>query len=75
MHATDTAILMVDMRTRDLVREAHRARKNRQAGASRRIANGSDGRDRRYRRLAETALSVALRPMFVSSHRTRPSTR
>ena len=75
MHATDTAILMVDMRTRDLVREAHLARKNRQAGTSRRIANGSDGRDRRYRRLAETALSVALRPMFVSSHRTRPSTR
>ena len=59
---------MADMRTRDLVREAHLARKNRQAGASHRIANGSDGRDRRYRRLAETALSVALRPMFVSSH-------
>ena len=47
MHATDTAILMADMRTRDLVREAHLARKNRQAGASRRIAYGSDGKDRR----------------------------
>ena len=75
MHATDTAILMVDMRTRDLVREPHLARKNRQAGASRRIAIGSDGSDRRYRRLAETELSIALRAMLVSSHRTRPSTR
>ena len=75
MHATDTAILMVDMRTRDLVRETHLAHKNRQVGASRRIANGSDGRDRRDRHLAETALSATLRAMFVSSHRTRLSTR
>ena len=74
MHATDTAILMVDVRTRELVRETHLARKNRQAGASRRIAIESDGRDRRDRHLAETALSAALRAMFVLSHRARPNT-
>lgn len=61
---------MVDLRIRDLLREAYLAGKNRQAGASRRIASGSDGRDRRDRHLVKTALSAALRAGL--SHRIGP---